>query len=203
MSQNPIPPSNTEDRNDSPENWVDLYGDALYRFALSRLKNRELAEEIVQETFVAALHAFKSYKGRSTLKTWLMGILKHKIIDHLRRKYRETPSDQVEAIADSTEELFNEKGGWSVRPAKWAVNPGKTYEQREFLDIFYRCLADLPDRLAEAFTLREIDGLSTEELCKEMDISPTNSWTILYRARMKLRRCLEVNWIKDIREKVK
>lgn len=188
-------PSPANDRNDSPETWVDLYGDALYRFALSRLKNAELAEEMVQDTFVAALHAYDNFKGRSALKTWLMGILKHKIIDHLRRKYRETPSDQVEAIADSNDELFNEKGGWSVRPARWSVNPGKAHEQREFLDIFYKCLADIPDRLAEAFTLREIDGMSTEELCKELDISPTNSWTMLYRARMQLRRCLEVNWI--------
>ena len=195
----PMPPSHpppSEEKLDSPEAWVDLYGDALYRFALSRLKNGELAEEIVQETFVAALHAYENFKGRSALKTWLMGILKHKIIDYLRRKYRETPSDQVEAIADSTEALFNERGHWSVRPAQWSVNPGKSYEQREFLDVFYRCLADIPARLAEAFTLREIDGLSTEELCKEMDISPTNSWTMLYRARMQLRRCLELNWIK-------
>ena len=195
MTQSPSQPSPSEERADSPEKWVDLYGDALYRFALSRLKKGELAEEIVQETFVAALHAYENFKGRSALKTWLMGILKHKIIDYLRRKYRETPSDQVETIADNTDELFNEKGGWSVRPAKWSVNPGKSYEQREFLDVFYKCLADIPDRLAEAFTLREIDGLSTEELCKEMDISPTNSWTMLYRARMQLRRCLEINWI--------
>lgn len=174
---------------------MDLYGDALYRFALSRLKNGDLAEEMVQETFVAALHAYKNFKGRSALKTWMMGILKHKIIDHLRRKYRETPSGQVETIADNTDALFNEKGGWSVRPAKWSVNPGKSYEQREFLDVFYKCLADIPDRLAEAFTLREIDQLNTEELCKEMDISPTNSWTMLYRARMQLRRCLELNWM--------
>ncbi|MFP4348272.1 MAG: sigma-70 family RNA polymerase sigma factor [Thermodesulfobacteriota bacterium] len=195
MTKSPSEPSPPEERTDSPETWVDLYGDALYRFALSRLKNGDLAEEMVQETFVAALHAYKNFKGRSALKTWLMGILKHKIIDHLRRKYRETPSGQVETIADNTDALFNEKGGWSVRPAKWSVNPGKSYEQREFLDVFYKCLADIPDRLAEAFTLREIDQLNTEELCKEMDISPTNSWTMLYRARMQLRRCLELNWM--------
>jgi RNA polymerase sigma-70 factor, ECF subfamily len=160
------------------------------------LKNGHLAEEIVQDTFVAGLHAYKNYKGRFTLKTWLMGILKHKIIDHLRRKYRETASDRVEAIADGTDELSNEKGGWAVRPAKWSVNPDKAYEQKEFLDIFYKCLAGIPERPGEVFILREIDGLSTEELCKEMDISSTNSWTMLYRARMQLRRCLEVNWMK-------
>lgn len=196
MTKTPFRPSEPDDRTDSPDAWVDLHGDDLYRFALSRLKNEGLAEEIVQETFVAALHSYGNFKGRSTLKTWLMGILKHKIIDHLRRKYRETPSDRVEAIADDAAELFNEKGGWSVRPARWSVHPGHAYEQKEFLDIFYKCLADIPDRLAEAFTLREIDGLDTEELCKEMDISPTNSWTMLYRARMQLRHCLEVHWIK-------
>lgn len=184
------------DDND-PAAWVDLYGDALYRFALARVNDVSTAEDLVQETFLAAIKGRERFKGQSTRKTWLMGILKHKIIDHLRRKYREPVAASVDVDDDALDHLFDTRGHWQVKPAVWAQNPRKIIEQKEFLDIFYRCLAQIPSRLADVFLKREIDGLSTEALCKVLDITATNSWVMLYRARMRLRRCLEAKWLSE------
>jgi len=180
---------------DDPESWVDYYGDFLYRFALSRIKDPAVAEDLVQETFLAALRGRENFKGHSAGRTWLVAILKHKIVDYIRKKIREPSSDKIEVLTDQTDPDFNEQGEWQLRPSKWAVNPGRIYEQKEFLDVLYRCLAGVPERLAEAFMMREMDGLSTAEVCKALDITATNSWVMLYRARMSLRRCLEDSWL--------
>jgi RNA polymerase sigma-70 factor (ECF subfamily) len=185
---------------EEPESWVDQYGDFLYRFAFSRVNDPSTAEDLVQETFLAALRARRNFRGRSTAKTWLIAILKHKIVDHIRKSVREQTSDKVESMSDVSaydpdESNFNNEGDWQIRPARWAVNPTKLYEQKEFIDILYRCLGELPERQAEAFMMREIDGLSTEEICKALSISATNSWVMLYRARMWLRQCLESKWL--------
>jgi RNA polymerase sigma-70 factor (ECF subfamily) len=180
---------------ENPELWVDSYGDFLYRFALSRVKDPSVAEDLVQETFLAALRARETFKGRSAGRTWLTAILKHKIVDHIRKKIREPSTDKIETLTDMSEPDFDERGEWQIRPGKWAVNPGNLYEQKEFLDVLYRCLAELPERLAEAFVKREMDGLSTDEICKELGITATNSWVMLYRARMSLRHCLENKWL--------
>ena len=187
-------------RLDDPAGWVDQYGDFLYRFALSRVKDPSTAEDIVQETFLAALKSRANFQGRSTARTWLIAILKHKIVDHIRKRVREPASDKVESLSDASandpiEGNFKDDGGWLNRPAKWDVNPMKIYEQKEFMDILYRCLSDLPERQAEAFMMRELNGLSTAEICKALNISATNSWVILYRARMWLRQCIEKNWL--------
>lgn len=187
-------------RLDDPASWVDQYGDFLYRFALSRVKDPSTAEDIVQETFLAALKSRANFQGRSTARTWLIAILKHKIVDHIRKRVREPVSDKVESLSDAfandpIEGNFKDSGGWLNRPAKWDVNPMKIYEQKEFMDILYRCLSDLPERQAEAFMMRELNDLSTEEICKALNISATNSWVILYRARMWLRQCIEKNWL--------
>ncbi len=180
---------------DNPESWVDSYGDFLYRFALSRVKDPSVAEDLVQETFLAALRARENFKGESAGRTWLIAILKHKIVDHIRKKIREPSTDKIEALTDKSDPDFDERGHWQILPGKWAVNPGKLYEQKEFIDVLYHCLAELPERLADAFIKREMDGLSTDDICKELGITATNSWVMLYRARMSLRRCLEDKWL--------
>jgi RNA polymerase sigma-70 factor (ECF subfamily) len=184
----------TKDQLENPEDWVDRHGDYLYRFALSRIKDPVVAEDLVQETFLAALKSKEGFKGLSSARTWLIAILKHKLVDYFRKQSKEKPIEDVERIADAIDPLFDEKGGWKIRPQKWISNPMKLYEQREFFEILHRCLSELPKRLAEAFILREIEELSTEEICKVLNISATNSWVMLYRARMSLRGCLEKNW---------
>ncbi|MDZ7344802.1 MAG: sigma-70 family RNA polymerase sigma factor [candidate division KSB1 bacterium] len=183
----------------NPETWVDEHGDYLYGFALLRLRNRELAEEMVQETFLAALKARQNFARQSSERTWLVGILKHKIIDHFRRASRERPVADFDG-ASSDDDLFHPSGAWidhwtqEGAPKEWAEDPSRLVEQKEFWEIFNRCLTQLPPRLAEAFTLREIDGFSSEEVCRILNISANNLWVMLHRARAMLRRRLEVNW---------
>ena len=178
-----------------PEVWVDEFGDALFRFAVARIKDPSLAEELVQETFLAALRARKNFKGRSSPKTWLTAILKHKIIDYFRKKKPEESREDMERFSVSDDQAFNQKGAWHTRPAQWGTNPGKIFEQKEFLDVFYQCVSGLPERIGNAFILREVDGLDTEEICKILQITASNCWVMLYRARTHLRSCLEQNWL--------
>jgi len=177
-----------------PETWVDQYGDYLYRFALSRIQDSSVAEDLVQETLVAALQARNSFKGRSSERTWITSILKNKIVDHFRKIKREQVVDEIESPEGLMDELFDEKGEWQAGPAKWTINPTELLEQKEFWKILSRCLSELSTMKARAFVLREMDGLSTEEICKVLNISPTNCWVLLHRARMSLRQCLEINW---------
>ena len=174
------------------DRWVDEYGDPLFHFALARVKDQEIAEDLVQETFLAAVKAQERFKGHSSEKTWLFGILKHKVIDHFRKRKSTIYAQDLLNDPDNVEAFFNTKGGWQTRPAHWSTNPGKALETKDFLDHFYRCLSDLPQRSADAFVYREIDGLSTKEICKHLDITANNCWVLLYRARMLLRKCLEL-----------
>jgi RNA polymerase sigma-70 factor (ECF subfamily) len=182
---------------DEAESWVDRYGEVLYRFAMVRVKDPVIAEDLVQETFLAALRGRENFQGRSSLKSWLVAILKHKIVDHIRKSVKEKVLENFDSLVDQVEPNFDDQGKWNLRPQNWTVNPVKLYQQKEFMDILYQCLARLRGRQAEIFMLREIDGLSTEEICKELNITATNSWVMLYRARMGLRSCLEENWIDD------
>jgi len=177
-----------------PATWVDVYGDYLYSYAYHRTRDQSIAEDLVQETLLAALRAKDTFESRSSVKTWLTGILKHKIIDHIRKRVKEEPCDDIEPLARSQDEFFDAKGKWEIKPAKWNADPQKLHEQKEFMDVVFRCLANLSSRIAHVFTLSSMDGLKTEEICKLLNISATNCWVILYRARMHMRRCLEKNW---------
>jgi len=185
-----------------PERWVDDHGDYLYRYALMRLRNPETAEEAVQETFVAALQARKGFAGQSSERTWLVGILKHKIIDHFRRVSKQRPLDLVETLPYESEPLFRDSGEWVDHwtddngPIEWGANQHQLFENDEFWSVFDDCLKELPPRVAAVFVLREMEEMSTEEICKVLEITPTNLWVILHRARMQLRRSLEVKWFR-------
>ena len=181
------------DRTDDPdpEGWVDRHGDSLYRFALLRLRAPDLAADVVQETFLEALRARAAFEGRSSERTWLVGILKHKIADHFRRSKR-SPSAANGQGPDEAE--FDRRGRWRVVPAPWDGEPSRDVETREFWEVFARCLAKLPEGLADAFLLRELDGLSSEEVQQHLGISPANLWARLHRSRLLLRGCLESGW---------
>ena len=161
----------------------------LLRYASLQLRNPEQAEDAVQETLVAALAAEKSFAGRSQLRTWLTGILKHKIIDAIRRAGREQPlpDDSLEDL----DALFDRSGHWREPPQDW---PEQALEQKEFLQALEKCLALLPARTGQVFLMREHLGFATAEICKELGITATHCWVLLYRARMALRECLQLNW---------
>jgi RNA polymerase sigma-70 factor (ECF subfamily) len=163
-----------------------------------QLRDVALAEDVVQETLLAAL-AGSGFSGRSSLRTWLTGILKHKIVDAIRRKQREptvaSAFGDIESELDieDFDGLFKDNGGWQTKPAEWG-DPDAALARRQFFDMMDFCLEKLPPNTARAFMMREVMELETDEICKEMAITANNLWVILYRARMSLRECLERNW---------
>ncbi len=178
-----------------PSGWVDQHGDYLFRYALMRVRNREAAENLVQETFLAALTARKSFTGRSTERTWMVGILKHKIIDTYRKSFREKSISEIQTDEEQTiDSFYDAVGNPGKYPKDWMPDPEKLLHSKEFWDILKGCLSKLPERTAAAFSMREMDDLDTAEICKELGISSTNLWVILHRARLQLRECLERNW---------
>jgi RNA polymerase sigma-70 factor (ECF subfamily) len=167
----------------------------LLRFALLQLRDRSPAEDAVQETLLAAMQGAERFAGQSSVRTWLVGILKHKIIDSLRKAAREHPAElkASEAGAGDLEAFFESDGHFAEPPGEWE-SPENALEERRFFEALERCLQALPQNTASAFTMREVMGLNTEEICKELGVSPSNCWVLLYRARMALRACLERTW---------
>ncbi|HEX5539543.1 MAG TPA: sigma-70 family RNA polymerase sigma factor [Methylophilaceae bacterium] len=180
----------------APFDWLTEHGDYLYRFALARLRNPHQAEDVVQETLLAAMQN-QSYAGKSAPRTWLVGILKHKIIDLMRRQVREQPlGEMVEDLPDEPgmEDFFaGDNRHWSEKPQAWGM-PDNELEQKQFLVILQDCMDRLPKKLAALFLLREVHESDNEEICKELNITATNAWVMLYRARMGLRKCIELHW---------
>ncbi len=167
----------------------------LLRVAVLQLRDNDLAEDVVQDTLLAALQGADGFSGRSSLKTWLTGILKHKIIDAIRRRTREpsvSPLEEEIQLEDM-DALFDETGHWDNPPADWG-DPEEALSRVQFMDMMQFCLEKLPPNTARVFMMREVMELESQEICKELKITSTNLWVILYRARMALRQCLEQNW---------
>lgn len=167
----------------------------LMGYARLQLRDSEAAEDAVQETLLAALAGESGYAGRSNLRTWLTSILKHKIVDSLRRARREQvlEADDPEAQLEELDALFSQNGRWRALPSAWG-DPDRALEQKQFFVALEMCLDRLPKRTARVFMMREHMGLETSEICKEFAITATHCWVLLYRARMTLRQCLEEVW---------
>ena len=179
-----------------PENWVDQHGDSLFRFAVLRVQDPETASDLVQETFLAALLSRESYSGRSSVRTWLVAILKHKIADRLRELGRERRSREGEGSGDGTEGMFDRRGHWRTPPLDWGSDPLREYERREFWEVLGRCLSKIPAHLGDAFLECELEGESREAICRDLNITPENLSVRLFRARLRLGRCLEMHWFR-------
>ena len=168
----------------------------LLRFAALQLRDAAAAEDAVQDALLAALAGEANFAGRSNLRTWLTGILKHKIVDTIRRQSRERPvSDLAADREDEFDSLFDRRGHWEEAPDAWE-QPEGALGQKQFLAALEACLRALPQRTAQVFMMREHLGLETSEICKELGITSTHCWVMLHRARMALRLCLELNWFK-------
>jgi RNA polymerase sigma-70 factor (ECF subfamily) len=168
---------------------------ALLRFAMLQLRNDAAAEDVVQDTLIAVLEKPERFAGQSSLRTYVTGIMKHKIIDVMRASKR---MRQIETMEDQSEEdvidaLFTADGHTQEKPRQWG-DPDATLEQKDFFRIMEMCLEKLPVNTARIFMMREWLELETDEICKEMGISTSNAWVMLYRARLKLRECLDLNW---------
>ena len=175
---------------------LDTHRRYLLRVAQLQLRDPDLAEDVVQETLLAALGAQAGFTGKSSVKTWLTGILKHKIVDAIRQKQRQpiiAASFDEETDLDEFDPLFKDNGAWDAPPADWG-DPENALSRAQFFDIMQFCLDKLPPNTARVFMMREVMELESDEICKELTITANNLWVILYRARMSLRQCLEQNW---------
>jgi RNA polymerase sigma-70 factor (TIGR02943 family) len=165
----------------------------LLRFARAQLRNDAWAEDAVGDTLLAALAKPQAFAGQSQLKTWLIGILKHKLVDQIRRHAREVSATTDDDEQDIDGLLFDEGGAWREAPAEWG-DPEVTLRRTEFFQVLEICVEQLPGVQGRIFMMREWLELDTAEICKELGITPTNSWVLLHRARLRLQTCLQERW---------
>lgn len=176
--------------------WVDLYGDYLYSYAVSRVYSKEISKDLVQETFLSALKAFSTFQNKSTVKTWLVSILKNKIIDYYRKKARNVEDQSMDSPFMSEGDFPMH---WNESRAPHSQHPAtdQHIQTEEFMQILQVCLELLPPKAAAVFGMKVMEEMESDEVCKEMGIGASNLWVILHRARLQMRECLENNWIKE------
>ena len=189
---NPSPITHTLD----PMKWIDNYSDYLFRYTILRVNSHEVSKDLVQETFFSGLKSAKNFEGKATERTWLISILKRKIIDH----YRKTNSKKGQAEVRMN--FYNDgenEGDWIEErvPQSWDNDVEKKLENTELQQQIDLCTDKLPKKYAMVFRMKTIQEIDTEVICKELDITSSNFWVIIHRARMQLRKCLEDNWFNN------
>ncbi len=173
--------------------WVNEYGDMLYRYAVPRVNDKEVAKDLVQDTFLAAWRNHDNFKGEISEKNWLFTILKNKIIDH----YRRASTRLTESLPENDSPYFDEVEHWTEQagPKEWGIDYNQGVERKEFYEILNKCRQKLKEVQSAVFAMKYLDGLDSEEICKELNISASNFWVLIHRAKLNLRACLEKNWI--------
>ncbi len=190
MTSEAVPPNQSVPSSvPPPELWVDQFGDLLFSAARKRVRARTACEELVQETLLAALKSRDSYRGECEFSSWLVGILKHKILDYMRQAYRQT----TESLPDdaAVESLFASVGNWKQMPRRWRIDPQDSAVESELQQMIAQCIDALPDLQRGAFTLCVMDDGDSSEVCKVLNVSTTNLYVLLHRARLRLRDCLD------------
>lgn len=175
-----------------PNTWLEQHGDSLYAYALSKLKNPELAEEAVQDTFLGALKNVATFKQTGVEGAWLMGILKKKVVDKIRS--RSVGASNLQSDEMLLDRLFDQRGNWSEFAKKSGSLRLDAVEQSEFRELLAQCLDGLPAKQAAAFTLKEVKESPNDVVCKELDITPNNLWVLMHRARLRLAECIKARW---------
>ncbi|MBB3695910.1 sigma-70 family RNA polymerase sigma factor [Flammeovirga yaeyamensis] len=172
--------------------WVNTYADDLYRWVLKRTNDVQLSEDLVQETFIAAHQSFDKFEGKSSPKTWLTAILKYKLMDHFRKQ--EKKKEKV-----TSDFFFNEKGHWKEgnNPYFWGDTDEHLLDNSDFQKVLAGCLSNLPDRSRIAITSKFLDEKKAEEICHDLEITTSNYWQLIHRAKLSLRNCLQLNWFKN------
>ncbi|GAA0747255.1 MULTISPECIES: sigma-70 family RNA polymerase sigma factor [Flavobacteriaceae] len=177
----------------NPDNWIDNYSDYLFNYTISRVNDREMAKDLVQDTFFAALKSMKNFKGDANERTWLIAILKRKIIDHYRKINSKKGQAEVRMSYNSDEA----EGDWLEERVSdpFDKTAEDKLENEELGDAIYNCLGKLPEKQANVFKMKTIEGLDTETICNELNITASNLWVIIHRARNAMAECLEENWL--------
>ncbi|RMH52285.1 MAG: sigma-70 family RNA polymerase sigma factor [Zetaproteobacteria bacterium] len=179
---------------ESPHRWLEEHGDALFAYAMRQVGDRDQAADLVQETLLAGWRNREGFDGRARVRTWLTGILRHKIADRLRRVVRERAFVE-DAREDPTDPWFAPDGAWLEAPSAWRDDPAALLERNRLRAAIEECVARLPERSRLLFCAREFSGEEREEICKRMGISTTNFHVVMHRARLALRRCLEARGV--------
>ena len=181
----------------NPHQWVSSHADYLYSFAITRINDEELARDLVQETFLAALQKTESFEGKSSERTWLTAILKNKIIDVYRKKSRGIKTIDNEEKENREVDFFEEDGHWKAEhaPKEFGVEDKDHLVNKEFEHILQKCMQKLPVLWKAVFTMKHIDEEATETICTELKVTASNFWVIIHRAKLNLRACLQKNWI--------
>lgn len=185
----------------NPNNWTKTYANELFGYAMNKTSNTELAEDLVQETFLAGLKSLPNFKGQSSERTWLFSILKFKIADHYRKastKYEINNSKFGIEENSYIDNYFTEDGDWkeNAAPQDWGINYSTSIENKELANALNGCIEKLPNNQKQLVLLKLVEEEETEIVCKELNITPTNYWVIIHRAKLQLRACLEKNWFK-------
>lgn len=176
-----------------PDTWVDAYADYLFNYAIGRVSDVEVAKDLVQETFFAGLKSAKNFKGDAAERTWLIAILKRKVIDHYRKSNSKKGKAEVRMSYSSSSDA---EGDWLEEQVAdpTSILENDTIENEELGLAIQDCIGKLPKKQAKVFAMKTIQGISTEDICKELDINPSNLWVMIHRARTALMGCLNQNW---------
>ncbi|MDA3954290.1 MAG: sigma-70 family RNA polymerase sigma factor [Bacteroidales bacterium] len=176
--------------------WVKSYTNDLYNWAFHKVSDIEFAKDLVQETFLAAAEKISSFKGDSSPKTWLFSILNHKIIDHYRKKVNQPSGTNPEKFS----KFFNNNDGWKPekQPKDWHEDDTNLLDDKEFQAVLKQCLDALPPQWNTCVKLKYLMSKNGEEICQELDITSSNYWQIVHRAKVQLRDCVETNWFQNL-----
>jgi len=174
---------------------VELYSGDLLKRAFYKISDPEIAKDIVQDTFLAATEKIHTFKGDSSPRTWLYSILNFKIIDHYRAKSKHPVKMKTQSVLD----FFTDGGEWreNRKPDNWHVEEGSLLDNSEFQSVLASCLDALPDKWNACMKMKYLMSKKGDDICQELDITPTNLWQIMHRAKLNLRDCLETNWFKN------
>lgn len=176
----------------NPDRWVDEHGDMLFRYAMQRTGNEETARDLVQDSLLAALKSAENFQGQSTERTWLVSILKNKIADH----YRAKNSQKARMFQEVDMQFFSEEGHWLEErsPADWSSDAFQQMEQKDFARTLTGCLEWMGGKYEQVVRLKFLEGEKSEDICNALDITPSNYWVLIHRAKLRLRECLENHW---------
>ncbi len=177
-----------------PTRWVEDYGDYLYRYAYSRLRDGNAAEEVVQETFLAGVRYASQFAGRGSEQGWLTGILKRKIVDFVRRRMKDNRAAAYEDEHDPSAQMFDAMGNWKSGAIKFSPAPDQRQQSEELYNVVRQCLETLPKGQADVFVLSVMEEMDSDDICSELDISPSNFWVRMHRARLGLAKCVGAKW---------
>lgn len=182
--------------------WVEEHGDLLFRFAYQRTGSRETAEDLVQDTLLSAFKSLDTFKEEASDKTWLMRILRNKIIDHYRKTRTRKSEDEVSQRKEvSLDAFFDDAGGWNPdkQPQPWSERPDEVLEREQLGDVLNGCIENLKGKGAIAYRMKYLEDEESEEICKVLDITPSNYWVLIHRAKLQLRDCLDQSYFKELK----